>query len=125
MNIDYNASKPIYEQVIDEIKREIARGELKPGQKLPSQRELAKEIQVNPNTVQRAYREMEILNLVETKRGKGTFIKDDDKVINEINDQMAKAAVEKFIEDMLSIGFEKAEIINLFKEEFERRIQND
>src|SRR6056297_26967 len=125
MNIDFNASKPIYEQVIDEIKKQIARGETKPGDKLPSQRELAKDIQVNPNTVQRAYREMEILDLVETKRGRGTFIKDDDKVIKEINEQMAHSAVEKFITEMVSIGFEKEEIINLLKSEFERRIKND
>ena len=125
MKIDFNASKPIYEQVIDEIKKQIARGEIKPGDKLPSQRELAKDIQVNPNTVQRAYREMEILDLVETKRGRGTFIKDDDKVIKEINEQMAHSAVQKFITEMISIGFEKEEIINLLKSEFERRIKND
>lgn len=125
MKIDFNASKPIYEQVIDEIKKQIARGEIKPGEKLPSQRELAKDIQVNPNTVQRAYREMEILDLVETKRGRGTFIKEDDKVIKEINDQMAQTAVQKFIKEMISIGFEKDEIINLLKSEFERRIKND
>ncbi|MDZ7671881.1 MAG: GntR family transcriptional regulator [Halanaerobiales bacterium] len=125
MKIDFNASKPIYEQVIDEIKKQIARGEIKPGDKLPSQRELAKDIQVNPNTVQRAYREMEILDLVETKRGRGTFIKEDDKVIKEINEQMAQTAVQKFINEMISIGFEKEEIINLLKSEFERRIKND
>jgi len=125
MKIDFNASKPIYEQVIDEIKKQIARGEIKPGDKLPSQRKLAKDIQVNPNTVQRAYREMEILDLVETKRGRGTFIKDDDKVIKEINEQMAHSAVQKFITEMVSIGFEKEEIINLLKSEFERRIKND
>jgi GntR family transcriptional regulator len=125
MKIDFNASKPIYEQVIDEIKKQIARGEIKPGDKLPSQRELAKDIQVNPNTVQRAYREMEILDLVETKRGRGTFIKEDDKVIKEINEQMAQTAVQKFINEMISIGFEKEEIINLLKSEFERRINND
>ena len=125
MKIDFDASKPIYEQVIDEIKKKIARGEIEPGDKLPSQREMAKEIQVNPNTIQRAYREMELLDLVETKRGRGTFIKDDDKVIKQINEQMAHAAVQNFIDEMISIGFKKEEVINLLKEEFERRIRND
>ncbi|MCF8000502.1 MAG: GntR family transcriptional regulator [Halanaerobiales bacterium] len=125
MKIDFDASKPIYEQVIDGIKKQIARGEIDPGDKLPSQREMAKEIQVNPNTVQRAYREMELLDLVETKRGRGTFIKDDDKVIKEINEQMAHAAVKRFIDEMISIGFKKEEVINLLKEEFERRMEND
>src|SRR6056297_1251633 len=125
MKIDFNASKPIYEQVIDEIKKQIARGEIRPGDKLPSQRELAKDIQVNPNTIQRAYREMELLDLVETKRGRGTFIKDDDKVIKQINEQMAHAAVKRFIDEMISIGFKKEEVINLLKEEFGRRMKND
>ncbi len=125
MKIDFDASKPIYEQVIDGIKKQIARGEMKPGDKLPSQRGLAKEIQVNPNTIQRAYREMEILDLVETKRGRGTFIKDDDKVIKQINEQMAYSAVKRFVDEMISIGFEKKEVINLLKEEFERRKQNE
>lgn len=125
MKIDFDASKPIYEQVIDGIKKQIARGEIEPGDKLPSQRDMAQEIQVNPNTIQRAYREMELLDLVETKRGRGTFIKDDDKVIKEINEQMAHAAVKRFIDEMISIGFEKQEVINLLKEEFERRMKND
>jgi GntR family transcriptional regulator len=125
MKIDFDASKPIYEQVIDGIKKQIARGEIKPGDKLPSQREMAKEIQVNPNTIQRAYREMELLDLVETKRGRGTFIKDDDKVIKQINEQMAHAAVQRFIDEMISIGFKKEEVISLLKEEFERRMKND
>ncbi len=125
MKIDFDASKPIYEQVIDEIKKKIARGEIEPGDKLPSQREMAKEIQVNPNTIQRAYREMELLDLVETKRGRGTFIKDDDKVIKQINEQMAHAAVKRFIDEMISIGFKKEEVINLLKEEFGRRMKND
>lgn len=125
MKIDFDASKPIYEQVIDGIKKQIARGEIEPGDKLPSQRDMAKEIQVNPNTIQRAYREMELLDLVETKRGRGTFIKDDDKVIKEINEQMAHAAVKRFIDEMISIGFKKEEVINLLKEEFERRMKND
>ncbi|MFO7815180.1 MAG: GntR family transcriptional regulator [Halanaerobiales bacterium] len=125
MKIDFDASKPIYEQVIDGIKKQIARGEIEPGEKLPSQRDLAQEIQVNPNTIQRAYREMELLDLVETKRGRGTFIKDDDKVIKEINEQMAHAAVQRFIDEMSSIGFKKEEVINLLKEEFVRRMKND
>ena len=125
MDIDFNAAYPIYEQVIEELKKELVRGELKAGDKLPSQRKLARKIDVNPNTVQRAYREMEQRGLVETKRGRGTFIKDDDKVIKEINEQMAHSAVQKFISEMVSIGFEKEEIINLLKSEFERRINND
>ncbi len=121
MKIEFNTSKPIYEQVIDEIKRQIARGEIEPNGKLPSQRELAEEIEVNPNTVQRAYREMENQNLVETKRGRGTFVKDDDKVIKDINQQLAYSAVKKFIDEMSAINYQQKEMIELLKNELEGR----
>ncbi|MBS3810477.1 MAG: GntR family transcriptional regulator [Halanaerobiales bacterium] len=125
MKIEFNTSKPIYEQVIDEIKRQIARGEIEPNGKLPSQRELAKEIEVNPNTVQRAYREMENQNLVETKRGRGTFVKDDDKVIKDINQQLAHSAVKKFIDEMSAINYQQKEMIELLKNELEGRTYNE
>ena len=111
MKIEYDASKPIYEQIIDEIKKMIVRGELSPGKKLPSQREMARKVEVNPNTIQRAYREMEIMDLVETKRGLGTFIKDSNDVVNEISDEMANKTVEKFITEMKSLGFNDKDIL--------------
>ncbi|MFP4371997.1 MAG: GntR family transcriptional regulator [Halanaerobium sp.] len=125
MDIDFNAAYPIYEQVIEEIKKEIVRGELKPGAKLPSQRKLARKIDVNPNTVQRAYREMEQRGLVETKRGRGTFIRDDDQVMKEIKKEMAETAVVKFIEEMISLGFEKENIIKKVEANLKRREFNE
>ena len=125
MDIDFNAAYPIYEQVIEEIKKEIVRGELKAGSKLPSQRKLARRIDVNPNTVQRAYREMEQRGLVETKRGRGTFIKDDDQVMVEIKTEMAETAVFNFIEEMLSLGFKKENILNKVEANFNRRKDNE
>src|SRR6056297_2537209 len=125
MKIEFNTSKPIYEQVIDEIKRQIARGEIEPNDKLPSQRELAEEIEVNPNTVQRAYREMESQSLVETKRGRGTFVKDDDKVIKDINQQLAYSAVKRFIDEMSAINYQQKEMIELLKNELEGRTYNE
>lgn len=115
MKIEYDASKPIYEQIVDEIKRMIVRGELVPGEKLPSQRKMARKVEVNPNTIQRAYREMENMNLVETKRGLGTFIKEDNKIINEISQEMANKTIEKFLEEMKSLGFENKEILDLLE----------
>jgi len=115
VKIEYDASKPIYEQIVDEIKRMIVRGEVGPGEKLPSQRKMARKVEVNPNTIQRAYREMENMNLVETKRGLGTFIKEDNKVMNEISQEMANRTIEKFLEEMKSLGFENKEILDLLE----------
>lgn len=125
MDIDFNAAYPIYEQVIDEIKKEIVRGELSSGDKLPSQRKLARKIEVNPNTVQRAYREMEQRGLVETKRGRGTFIKDDDQVMVEIKKEMAETTVLNFIEEMISLGFEKENILKKVESNLKRREDNE
>lgn len=125
MDIDFNAAYPIYEQVIEEIKKEIVRGELKAGAKLPSQRKLARKIEVNPNTVQRAYREMEQRGLVETKRGRGTFIKDDDQVMIDIKREMAETAVIDFIEEMTSLGFDKKNILKKVEAKFKGREDND
>ncbi|OEG61812.1 GntR family transcriptional regulator [Halanaerobium saccharolyticum] len=125
MDIDFNAAYPIYEQVIEEIKKELVRGELRPGEKLPSQRKLAKKIEVNPNTVQRAYREMEQRGLVETKRGRGTFIKDDDQVMIEIRKDMAETAVKEFIDEMISLGFKQDDIVEKINDNLKRRDQDE
>ncbi|MGB4372109.1 MAG: GntR family transcriptional regulator, partial [Halanaerobiales bacterium] len=97
MGLNFDATKPIYEQIIDHIKKMIVRGELQPGDKLPSQRELAKDINVNPNTIQRAYREMELLELVETRRGMGTYLKEDENMVITIRNDMARDAVTNFL----------------------------
>ena len=86
---------------------------MKPGDKLPSQRELARKIEVNPNTIQRAYREMEILELVETRRGMGTFIKEDESMVITMKIEMAREAVYRFIEEMDSLGYTEEEILSL------------
>lgn len=117
MGLNFDTTKPIYEQIIDYIKKMIVRGELKPGDKLPSQRELARKIEVNPNTIQRAYREMEILELVETRRGMGTFIKEDESMVITMKIEMAREAVSRFLEEMNSLGYTEEEIVKFINNE--------
>ncbi|OPZ94440.1 MAG: HTH-type transcriptional repressor YtrA [Firmicutes bacterium ADurb.Bin419] len=74
INIDARSSKPIFEQVVDKIKENIMMGGLKPGEKMPSIRELSKMLTINPNTVSKAYAELERQKLIETISGKGTFV---------------------------------------------------
>ncbi|MFR6496994.1 MAG: GntR family transcriptional regulator [Ruminococcus sp.] len=71
--MDFQANYPIYLQIAEDVKRRIVIGELKPGDKLPSNAELAIAYQVNPNTVQRIYRQLEAEGISYTKRGIGTF----------------------------------------------------
>ena len=74
ISIDARSGVPFYRQIIDRILVGIASGRLKPGERLPTVRQLAIDLQVNPNTVSRAYRELEIRQVVRTPRGTGTFV---------------------------------------------------
>ncbi|MCY9448646.1 GntR family transcriptional regulator, partial [Bacillus haynesii] len=78
---EFSASKPIYRQIAEQLFKKMIRGEIKPGEKLPSVRELAVQTQVNPNTIQRTYNEMERMGVVETRRGQGTFVVEHTEVI--------------------------------------------
>ncbi|EZP59761.1 MULTISPECIES: GntR family transcriptional regulator [Exiguobacterium] len=74
--VDPKSPLPIYEQLVAQIIRSIARGLLRSGEQMPSVRELAGTLLVNPNTVSRAYQELESRNFIVTMRGKGSFISD-------------------------------------------------
>ena len=89
IQIDYKSHKSIYEQIVDQIKYNTIKGYLKPGDAIPSIRKMALMIQVTPTTVAKAYQELERQQIIETIRGKGTFI------AQQLTIQPDKAAVEK------------------------------
>ena len=74
--IDQKSGVPLYRQIIESVKFAIARGDLQPGDQLPTVRRLAVDLKINPNTVIRAYREMEIEGVLDTQQGSGTFVSD-------------------------------------------------
>ena len=74
LHLDYRDARPIYTQIVDNFRAQIASGILQPGDKLPSVRELATQLSINPNTIQRAYRELEVKGAVQTIPGKGCFV---------------------------------------------------
>ena len=116
MQLNYNSSKPIYLQMVDEVKRALARGELSPGDKIPSHKEQAQITKVNPNTVQRAYQEMEREGLTETLRGQGTFIRNDPELLQSIRTEMAQAAALQFIDEMRGLGIDPGEIERILRD---------
>ncbi len=73
MTINYRDPRPIYEQIRDEVQKLILTGVIPPGERLPSVRELAQELAINPNTIQRAYRELEQGGYIDSVPGKGNF----------------------------------------------------
>jgi GntR family transcriptional regulator len=74
LSVDLKSGVPLYRQIIDQVKSGIAMGALGPGDRLPTVRQLSVDLSVNPNTVSRAYNELELTGLVETHMGSGTFI---------------------------------------------------
>ncbi|UZJ77622.1 GntR family transcriptional regulator [Fictibacillus sp. KU28468] len=108
---DFNASKPIYMQLADRINRQILRKELVTGQKLPSVREMAIQSGVNPNTVQRTYSELERMGSVESKRGQGTFVTENQSVLVELRQNLKKEQISSFFADMKEMGFSAEEMM--------------
>jgi GntR family transcriptional regulator len=117
MYMNFNNSQPIYKQIIDYFKKQLVRGELHPGDRIPSQREYAERVRVNPNTVQRAYREMEIMQLVETIRGQGTFISNREAMIQELRNEMVENIIGHFILEMTSLGYQDRDLVGLLEKQ--------
>lgn len=109
--MQFNSRIPIYLQVINQIKKQMALSELSPGDKLPSSRELAIRYSINPNTANRVYKEMELMGLCFTKRGLGTFVTEDTHIVQGIKQDMAKEYVQRYIEAMKSLGFSQNEMV--------------
>ena len=118
MDYDWHFSndKPIYSQIIEQIKQLIVSGGFSPGDKLPSVRELAQKASVNPNTMQKAMSELEKDGLLYTLRSSGRFITDDEALIKKIKNELAEAEIENFMQGMSKLGFSVEETINLISE---------
>lgn len=111
VSIDFLPDKPIYQQLIERITGNIIRGTLQPGEKLPSVREYAVEVGVNANTMQRVYKELEQMEITETRRGQGSFVTENNEKIIELRDGMKEQLVESFIQNVEALGFTTSEMI--------------
>jgi GntR family transcriptional regulator len=107
----FDENIPIYLQIIDMIKKQLVSNALEPGGRLPSVRELSKQLEVNPNTVQRAYTEMEREGLVYTQRGQGTFIVDEPETILKLKEEIIVKKMASFIKEMEEIGLSHTELL--------------
>ncbi|NBK98531.1 MAG: GntR family transcriptional regulator [Erysipelotrichia bacterium] len=111
MSVSFSNDRAIYLQIVDFMKIDIISGKYRQGEKLPSVRDLAIAFKVNPNTMQRAFIELESLGLVYTERTNGRFVSNEEGVIENIKKQIAKTKVEEFLCYMKSLGIEDSEII--------------
>lgn len=114
--MEFDKSRPIYAQLIDDIESSIVNGDFKPGEKLPSIREYAEKKVVNPNTAQKAYSELERSEYIFGKRGVGYFVNEDVEKINKLKCNYLNLQVDEFINKMSNLSFSKEEIIEKIKE---------
>ncbi|HGH7962198.1 TPA: GntR family transcriptional regulator [Streptococcus agalactiae] len=107
---EFNEKSPIYSQIAEHIKMQIVSQEIKSGDQLPTVRELAQEAGVNPNTMQRAFTELEREGMVFSQRTSGHFVTEDNLLIGKIRQQVAKAELATFVNNMKKIGYKLDEI---------------
>jgi GntR family transcriptional regulator len=119
MNVKFNNRDPVYLQVVRHFKEEIATGKLEAGQEIPSRRELAGLFQINPNTAQRAYKEMEVQRLITTEGNSPSRITKDEGVLNLIRSELLQEAVEVFVGSVMKITVSMDELLQLVKEKYE------
>jgi len=115
IKIDESKAKSIYEQIYDEFAKLIFLNVLKNGDKMPSVRELALILHINPNTIQKSYKLLEKDNFIESKKGKGNFVTFDTEAYNNYKNSFKEKLV-KIIDELVKIGIDKNEIIKLVKE---------
>ncbi|WP_343348910.1 GntR family transcriptional regulator [Terrisporobacter petrolearius] len=113
MSWDIDNNKPVYIQLVEQLKSKIISGEFKSGEKIDSVRSLAEDAQVNPNTMQKALVELEREELVFSKRTSGRFVTDDKEKIKSMKKEVANDEIKNLKINLERLGFTKDEIINL------------
>jgi GntR family transcriptional regulator len=119
-DIDLRADTPIYQQLVEGVKKAVATGILQAGDKLPSVRELSTQITINPHTIAKAYQELEREGIIETRRGRGTFVASRE---NQINQEEKRKLIDKMVDKILIeafyMGIDEDELLSLI----ERRVR--
>ena len=122
IRIDPDSAVPIYMQVVHSIKQQVATGRLKPGEQLPTVRELATNLRVNPNTVARAYDLLDSDSVITTQQGRGTYVREhpDNAHLARVRQEQLKAMMDSTVAKALSQGYSAEEIEEAFNAQLAR-----
>ena len=123
VTINYRDGRPIYEQVKDDLRRMMLTGLLPPDEKLPSVRSLAMELSINPNTIQRAYVELERQGYIYTVKGKGSFVADN-TAMKENRKKEVLLQVSDMIDEAIRVGIPGDEIKNMVEIQYKAAKRN-
>lgn len=119
-SMKFNDLQPIYIQIMDYIKYLIIKGELKPLEKIPSVRDIASELKVNPNTVQRSYQELDREGVIFAQRGLGNFVTENPEIIDNLKNNKVDEILNIFIEEISKLGINREESIKLLNESWDK-----
>lgn len=118
ININYRDRRPIFEQVKDGFRKLIISGVLKEGERMPSVRDLASQLAINPNTIQRAYRELETDGYICTVPGKGSFVSQRDEAAEKRRAEL-RAKMGEIARELRHAGLGEEELISLIRKEYD------
>jgi GntR family transcriptional regulator len=114
--LDVRSRKPIYEQLMDQLKGLIIAEVLRENERLPSVRALAKELTINPNTIQKAFRQLEMEGFIYTLPGKGSFVSPPNEVRNIMKQEKIKNELAKMVKEALYMGLDIQEIYRIVQQ---------
>ncbi len=123
--MQFNTRAPVYLQVVDYFKKKMALGELKAGDEMPSRRELANELKINPNTVQKAFKEMEDQQLITTERNRPSRVTTDRTVLAQIRSEIVDDAVAVFVESIQELDVSVDELVEKIKRQYKEGMYDD
>ncbi len=120
LKIKFNNRDPVYVQVIRHFKEQMATGVIEPGQEIPSRRELANQLKINPNTAQRAYKEMEEEGLIFTEGNLPSRMTTDEKVFQAVRSELILEAVDAFVNAVRTINVPLDEVLPIIEQKYKK-----
>ncbi len=123
--IDYKSRKPIYEQIIDNIKHLVVSGVLKRDDQLPSVRQLAQQLAINPNTIQKAYAELERQGVIYSLKGRGSFVGSSLQELRTVQQQELLNQLEALSADLYQLQVPQQEVCRVVQQVYERQKEEE
>ena len=122
IDVDLTSNGPIYLQIMESVQRLVATGQLQPGDQLPTVRQLAVDLRVNPNTVARAYLELDRKGVISTQQGRGTYVSEraDAQALSLKREEKLRAMVSEFLLEILSLGYAVSDVQAMMEQESRR-----
>ena len=126
LRLNYQSGEAIYRQIVEQVKYKVASGELSPGQRLPSIRELAKQLKINPRTVVKSYEELRAAGLAVMRQGQGVFITENQALASSKTRQKAIADMtRRLFSEAMRIGADKEEILRIINKTAQEMRENN